>query len=125
MSTTHSRPTGITILFALHVIVGIVWLSFGALIGALSPMLMFIPFLNVIGPAISAISLAIGIAFLGLSWGLWKAKPWAWSVSMGLNIISLILSIVSFNIIDLILHGVILYYLTRPHVKAYFGKGTF
>jgi hypothetical protein len=46
-----------------------------------------------------------------------------------LSIISIVLNALSIaagnisSIISIIISGIILYYLYRPHVKAYFGKG--
>ena len=45
-----------------------------------------------------------------------------------LSIIGIVMSVVSIvtgnfgTIVSLIINGVVLYYLYRPHVKAYFGK---
>ncbi len=79
--------------------------------------------------AMGAIVLAIGIASFVVAYGLLKGKGWSWTLTVVLSIISIVLnavSIVSGNIggiISIIISAVILYYLYRPHVKAYFGKG--
>jgi multisubunit Na+/H+ antiporter MnhB subunit len=64
-----------------------------------------------IGIAFGGVILAIAIASFVVAYGLLKGLGWAWTVTVILSIISIIIS------------GIILYYLYRPHVKAYFGKG--
>jgi hypothetical protein len=76
----------------------------------------------------SAIAIAIGIACFVLAWGLFRGKSWAWIITVILAIISVVFGIISIgggsflNIINIIIGGVILYYLYRPNVKAYFGR---
>jgi hypothetical protein len=102
-------------------------------------------FLAGIGIVIGAIILAVGIGYLVVSYGLLKGKGWAWTVTIILTIIAIAIQIISiilssmFNasfssdmnalaseiishIIGLAINGVILYYLYRPNVKAFFGK---
>ena len=102
-------------------------------------------FLGGIGIAIGAIVLAVGIGYLVVSYGLLKGKGWAWIVTVILTIIAIAVQIVSgitasmFNasfiddtnsfvagiiaqIVGIAINGVILYYLYRPNVKAFFGK---
>jgi len=70
----------------------------------------------------------IGIFSIIVGIGLMKAKKWAWTlevistfISLGIGVFYLIDDIVS-GILTLILSALILYYLYRPNVKAYFGK---
>lgn len=102
-------------------------------------------FLGGIGIAIGAIILAVGIGYLVVSYGLLKGKGWAWIITVILTIIAIAVQIVSgvtasmFNasfiddtnsfatgiiaqIVGIAINGVILYYLYRPNVKAFFGK---
>ena len=102
-------------------------------------------FLGGIGIAIGAIVLAVGIGYLVVSYGLLKGKGWAWIVTVILTIIAIAVQIVSgitasmFNasfiddtnsfvtgiiaqIVGIAINGVILYYLYRPNVKAFFGR---
>jgi hypothetical protein len=94
---------------------------------------------------IGAIVLAVGVGYLVVSYGLLKGKGWAWTVTIILTIIAIVIQIISVvstsmlnasfasdinalisgiisHIVGLAINGVILYYLYRPHVKAYFGK---
>jgi hypothetical protein len=102
-------------------------------------------FLGGIGIAIGAIVLAVGIGYLVVSYGLLKGKGWAWIVTVILTIIAIAVQIVSgitasmfdasfiddtnsfvtgiiAQIVGIAINGVILYYLYRPNVKAFFGR---
>lgn len=102
-------------------------------------------FFGSIGIVIGSIVLAVGIGYLVVSYGLLKAKRWAWIVTVILTIIAIItqvtsvistgplteslatditalLSGITAHIIGIAINGIILYYLYRPNVKAFFGK---
>lgn len=102
-------------------------------------------FLGGVGIAIGAIVLAVGIGYLVVSYGLLKGKGWAWIITVILTIIAIAVQIISgvtasmFNasfiddtnsfvagiiaqIVGIAINGVILYYLYRPNVKAFFGR---
>jgi len=118
--STKVRPTGVTILVILMAISG----TFVILIG-----LLFSTYAAIVGidtgaflGVISGVLVILGIATLVMAWGLEKGKSWAWSITRILVIISIVFDIISQNVIGLIIDGVILYYLYRPVVKAYFGK---
>lgn len=97
----------------------------------LSPDVSMVPFslLGGIGIAIGGVLLAIAIVSFVVAYGLLKGFGWAWTVTVILSIISIALNAISIaagnltSIISIIISGIILYYLYRPHVKAYFGKG--
>ena len=127
------RPLGVTIVAILMIIGGIILLGtgvFGLIAGiglsalGLGEMGAFVTAIIVV----SIIVIALGIASLIVSWGLIKAKSWAWKITVILSIIIVITSIVSIatgnpiQIIHLIVYGVILYYMYRPDVRTYFGK---
>ena len=82
-----------------------------------------------IAMVVGAIGIAIGIACFLLAWGLFRGKGWAWIITVIIAIFSIIFSVVAFgiggfvNIVNIIISGIILYYLYRPTVKAYFGRG--
>jgi len=124
--STAVRPTGVTILAALEILSGIIAIVmgvfFGALMGASGMGMMDYGGTAVMG-AITGVMIVIGVISFVMAWGLLKGKSWAWTVTLILTIISLVIDLPSFNIIGLIIDVVILYYLFRPHVKAYFGKG--
>ena len=94
--------------------------------------------LGMIPLVLGAILLILGIAYLVVSYGLLKGKGWAWIVTVVVTIIGLIIQIISAiitgsvtssvvmglgsHIIGIIISGIIIYYMFRPHVKAYFGR---
>ena len=92
-----------------------------------------------------AIVMVIGIGYLIVSYGLLKGREWAWTITVVLTMISIIVQIVFIittsilnaslhhdmntslyhlidQIIGIMINGIILYYLYRPSVKRYFKK---
>ena len=143
MSTTSkSRPTGVTIIAVLNIISGIIMLIGGFGLAAISSILPTMTTIDpnasgqmalagLLGPAgvaLGGILIILGIISFIVAWGLLKGKGWAWSLTMILSIISIIISIVSLvggnfgGVANIIISGIIIYYLFRPHVKAFFGK---
>lgn len=135
-----SRPVGVMIIGVLMAIAGIVMIIASISAMALAPIIPMATesqdlamgisstMLGGIAIASGAIMLALGIASLVIAYGLFKGRPWAWTVAVVLSIIGIVMSVVSVvtgnfgSIASLIINGVIIYYLYRPHVKAYFGK---
>ena len=71
----------------------------------------------------------LGMASFVVAYGLWTGKEWAWLVALILSGLGVLLSLVSIatglgvgSIVSLVIDGIIIYYLTRPHVRACFGK---
>jgi hypothetical protein len=98
-----------------------------------------------IGVVIGSIVLAVGVGYLIVSYGLLKGKGWAWIVTIIITIIAIITQVTSViststltqslstdvnalisgitaHLIGIAINGVILYYLYRPNVKAFFGR---
>jgi uncharacterized membrane protein (DUF2068 family) len=79
--------------------------------------------------AVGGVMLALAILSFVVAYGLLKGRSWAWTLTVILAIISVAVNAISIatgnlgGIVSIIISGVILYYLYRPHVKAYFGKG--
>lgn len=141
-TTTNPRPTGVTIIAILNIISGIIMLIGGlglAAIGSILPAMTTVDpnaggqmalagLLGVGGIAVGGILIILGIISFIVAWGLLKGKSWAWIVTVILSVISIVIGIISLvggnfgSIINIIIAGIIIYYLYRPHVKAYFGK---
>ena len=103
-------------------------------------------FFGTISAAVGGVLLAIGIGYIVMFYGLLKGKGWAWTITIILlfigiaiqilstsvityaslenakNVISGIMDSITFPLIGLAINIVILYYLYRQHVRAYFGK---
>jgi hypothetical protein len=64
------------------------------------------------------------LAVLGfiMTWGLWSGKSWARTITIILNAISILTGIFSLpgSLISILISIGILYYLTRPNIKAYY-----
>jgi hypothetical protein len=71
-----------------------------------------------------------GIASLAFAYGAWTLKPWAWTLGIAIQIISLVLAVLTIigggdiagQIISIAIAGIILYYLWQPSIKAAFGR---
>jgi hypothetical protein len=65
-----------------------------------------------------------------VAYGLLKSMRWAWTLTVVLSIIGIVLNAISLvtgnlgGIVSIIISGIILYYIYRPHVKSYFGRGS-
>jgi hypothetical protein len=173
----QSHPAGVTIIAILNIIMGILMLLGGIAFIAAGIILSSLPSsaledeslaadysvidnlseipppLIVGGPiAIGSVMIAIGIVSFIVAYGLLKGMGWAWTVTVVLSIISIVLSVVAIATVHalvwlgtgiilpaetinpspppppfgaisiIIISGVIIYYLYRPNVKAYFGK---
>jgi len=59
-----------------------------------------------------------------MAWGLWAGKRWAWTITMILSAIGIVLGLFSLpgSIVSIIIYLAIIYYLTRPYVKAYYYR---
>jgi hypothetical protein len=140
----QSRPFGVSIIANFCIITGILGII-GFTLSATSA---------IKAPGISALSLAGSRYILVTGYGLRKAKGWAWTIAIiGIfigfatgtyaiifNLIAIIDSIrnqvgiaeagvvINIVIISIVvifaIEVIILYYLYRPHVKAYLGKTT-
>jgi hypothetical protein len=173
LTQSIKRPTGVTIIAILTIIGGVLLVIGGLSLLVLGAFFAAVPidtiiseqqqqqlqpeiqneaelqalsqFVGSIGIVIGAIVLAVGIGYLVVSYGLLKGKGWAWTITVILTIIGIIIQVISVisvsminasftsdmnslvsgivsYIIGIAINGVILYYLYRPNVKAYFGK---
>lgn len=142
MQDSQKRPTGVTILGILVTIIGILYILAGMLLITAGSLLITLP-VNLEGTGLQlfgimalifqlsgGIALVISIAFMIVAYGTAKAKEWAWIslvilsfVSIGTSLIEIALtSEASGSAIFIGLNAIILYYLYRPNVKAYFGR---
>lgn len=85
---------------------------------------MFPLFLSGVAAIIGIIMIVIGIISFAVAYGYWNGSGWAWTLGLVVAVIGLIMGLISLpsGIIGIIIDALIIYYLTRPHVKTYFGK---
>jgi hypothetical protein len=128
-----TRPTGVTILAVLEALGGLVWLLVGAgmmMVGALMPIFgAGLPmFFGAIAGLMGFVFLIFGIIAFVLAYGLFTGKGWAWLWSLVFAVIGIILALfeamvsLGSGMLPIIIYLVIIYYLTRSHVKTFFGK---
>lgn len=129
-----SRPVGITILAVLEILIGIVGLLASLAIIGLSALFATLPR---VGSLLGAFGFVIGgvVLFFSLIWlvtgaGFIHGKGWSWTLGMIFSVLSLLgalgalaIGLITGGVGGLIFWGLMIYYLTRNHVKAFFGKG--
>jgi hypothetical protein len=133
MAQRPRRPIGVTILAVLEILIGIVgFLASLAIIG-FSALFSTLPR---IGSLLGTIGLIIGgvVLFFSLIWlttgaGFLHGSGWSWTLGMIFSILSLLgavgalaVGLITGGVGGLIFWGLMLYYLTRNHVKVFFGK---
>jgi len=129
-----NRPVGITILSIISFIIGGLSILLGIGIMTLSGFLIAMLRIPPIGFLISSIVaiIGIGIIIIGIlgilvGWGLLRGKNWARIISIIASIISFVIGIFllitpgyGFGILNILASTIIIYYLTRDHVREYF-----
>ena len=101
-----------------------------------SPEVTQLAALGMIPLILGVVMLILGITYLIVSYGLLKGKGWAWAITIIVTIIGLIIQVTSAiimgsvtssimyglgsHIIGIIISGIIIFYMFRPHVKAFF-----
>jgi len=136
-----NRPIGVTLIAIWYIIIGIVLVLGGISLVALAglaeggyiPGLGDFPYLGVIlalGGAIAIIFIIIAVVEFIIAWGLLGGKGWAWTLTIVLTFLAIALEVLSltggvgaFTIIGLAINALIIYYLFRPNIKAFFRKG--
>lgn len=128
LTTPQHRPAGISVLGSLAVLWGLLNL-FIAPLAAAGTMLF--------GDGMSAglwtgtIGFVGGLVWLAIGFGFFKLKVWVWMLSLivaGISVLQVIASLLTdptstiCGLFGLIVPGIFLWYLTRPHVKAAFGR---
>ncbi len=137
-----SRPIGVSILSALvflngifMLIGGIVLFYYGPMIAPLIIAKMKMPV--AITPSMvksmitvgSIFGIVGGIVAIIVAIGLWFGMNWAWWIFVVFSVITLVSSIVNIamqhridSVIVLVIEIIVLAYITRPHVRAYFKE---
>ena len=129
------RPLGVTIIAILTIIGGIAFLASGITAVTVAPFLSGTGTNNTnmlagLSAVTGAALLTLGLAYFVMALGLLKGKGWAWSLTVVLSCIGIALGLVSTvtgnigAIFNVVINGVILYYIYRPYVKSFFGKTT-
>jgi hypothetical protein len=129
-----SRPVGITILAVLEILIGIVGLLASLAIIGLSSLFSTLPrvgsLLGTFGLIIGGVVLSFSLIWLATGVGFLHGRGWSWTLGIVFSVLSLlgafaalIIGLITGGVGGLVFWGLMLYYLTRIHVKAFFGKG--
>jgi hypothetical protein len=112
------RPSGVTIIAGLQIIGAII-----ALLMLIGPLSDYIFFENTLLNDLYKISLIIMVVIsIIVAYGLLKGMKWAWRVTIIFQIISIAINAFNLNIFSIVLGVLVIYYLTRQHIKTYFEK---
>src|ERR1700758_4075032 len=133
MMRRPSRPVGITILALFEILIGIVGFLASLLIIGFSALFSTLPrvgaLLGTIGLVVGGIVLFFSLIWLATGVGFLHGRGWSWTLGMIFSILSLIgaigaltIGLITGAVGGLIFWGLMLYYLTRTHVKVFFGK---
>ena len=134
-----SRPLGVTIIAILSllsglwsVIKGLAILGIGGIVaGGLTVGAHPVAgaMVGITAVAVGVIALAAGGFALLFAWGAFGLKPWAWTLGIithGLILVSALFASMGpgrgGRWLSVLISGAVLYYLTRPEIKAAFGK---
>lgn len=80
---------------------------------------------------LALLTLAFGILYMVLAYGLWTLKPWAWTLGVGLSAASIVLAILNVTqgiqypvgaVISVAISAAVIYYLMTPGPRRAFGK---
>ncbi len=129
-----SRPVGITILAVLEILIGIVGLLASLAIIGLSALFSTLPrvgsLLGTLGLVIGGVVLFFSLIWLATGVGFVHGRGWSWTLGVIFSILSLLgairaltIDLITGGVGGLVFWGLMLYYLTRTHVKTFFGKG--
>jgi hypothetical protein len=134
------RPTGVTVVAILEVLGGISALAAANIVMSIFATIsradggvtgrvatgfgMLGVFFATVGGLIGGLLYMVGIADFFIAYGLLKGSNSAWAICLVFSSIGTAIGIIllPIGIIFIIADAVIAYYLTRPHVKQFFGK---
>src|SRR6266581_3360233 len=148
MQPKPPRPTGVTVLAVLAILgaiallfSGAVLIGLGLLLGTLTASVditsaitnagypglasLGVGTISALVIALGAAILILGILYLAVGVGFFGGKRWAWNLGIIVSVIGIVLNVIQMiggNYSGVV--SLIIYYLMRPHVKVFFGKGT-
>jgi hypothetical protein len=130
---TQARPLGITIFAILAAVAGVFGFLGGAALLGIGSVAGAAGFLvGGIAAFFGLLILAVALLELALAYGLWTIQPWAWTLGIGLEAVSIVLELIRFAggrsnafsfLVTLVIAGAIIWYLTQPSIRTLFGRG--
>jgi len=136
LSSSNSRPTGVTLLTSLAIVSGVIDILGATLLLVVTSVsfswlrtfvgLGVVRLVFLILSALSFLLLFCGGSSFFLAYGLWKGRGWAWTWALTSAVIGLSASIIALGVgigvVGVASNALTIYYLTRTEVKAFFGK---
>jgi hypothetical protein len=139
-----NRPTGVTVISVLYFISACLTLFVGvafAIGGSLVKMFLrdadprVMTMIASAGIIVAVVCFFVALIPIIVGWGLWSLKEWARvtaivlsSIVAALRLLRIFLLLLHFNVLGIIasliviaIHGWIIFYLLKPHVKTAFG----
>jgi hypothetical protein len=118
------RPTGVTILAILEIILGILYGLVGLLFLVATSFIAEYAYsmLGSMSSSTGAVLLIFALLRFVLAWGFLSGQGWSRIMGLVLAALGALTGLLTLplGLIDLILNGLIIYYLTRPYVIDYF-----
>lgn len=128
MSFVPERPLGVTVVGILEAIVGIFSISIGLVLTTGGAGVGNAKLSSDMG-GFTVITLALGLLALVICYGVWTRRRWAWPYAVmiaGLGVLTNATTAYffgsTFSVLDAGMQLLVIYYLTRPNVKAFFPK---
>lgn len=131
-----SRPTGISILAILDLIGGIFLAFVGIVVAAATSSgvlssLGYSGYANLAGAleVVGGLFAVLGVIAILAGWGMWTGRAWAWTLAVVLYVLGALFSLISLlggslaSVVGLLIEVFLLWYMFRPHVRAFFGRG--
>ena len=125
----QQRPTGVAVLAVAAVALGVLALLAAGAWWNASEGLALLPRVHGGERLVALVLRAAGLLELVLAYGVWTLRPWAWTLGVVLEILVILLAVLQLGRLEPVRHiititiGVItLWYLTRPRVRAAFGR---
>lgn len=131
MQSRPPRPAGITIIAIMVILGGVIGLLVSLAILGFSALLATVGATSIgsIGAIIGGVFLFFSLLWLAVGIGFLSGKGCAWTLGMIVTVLSLLGSVSAIGVgqsggvLGLVFWGLLIYYLTRPRVKTFFGKG--
>ena len=120
-ASAGSRPSGVTILGILAILIGVLGIAGGAVLLTSTDITTLL---------LSVFAVLVGLLYLATGIGFFRGDSWARILGILVSLLSLVRNLIEaatggiiFAIPGIIVAAIILYYLTRPEVKAWFVQG--
>jgi len=127
------RPLGVSVLAVLDIITGIFAIIGGIAIAEIlirfpiiADVTIFASFATTFGAMFRGVLVIMGIIAFLVGWGFWRGRGWAWTLGVMLYVICIVLGLLPMlrgdvsGVVGIIVVGMILYYLFKPNIRAWF-----